>query len=161
MDTSSYDDKLIEWIIKKLAKNVGCIPPMLQHSSINKDVVICTDQNKTTLVRDILTSELNTKGFLEKGVDPPCKYMKTKTKIQSERVPGKEYLVERSIWFAIPSVIIFMKQTEGYSSLSLLAEIGGYVGLFLGLSIYHGIKDLFDKAMAIFVRFAPNKQPDT
>ena len=37
-----------------------------------------------------------------------------------------------------------------YTELELLAEFGGYVGLFLGMSLFH-LADLFDKILDLAV----------
>ena len=54
---------------------------------------------------------------------------------------------ERENWYkTISNLLIYFKETKAYhvyGRLSLIAEIGGYVGLFLGISI-NQINILFD-----------------
>ena len=42
--------------------------------------------------------------------------------------------------------IKFTKAKHVYDELSLLAEIGGYIGLFLGVSVFH-LRTTFDKIL--------------
>ena len=112
----------------KSFNTVGCTNPY----ALNK-TKICTDANKMEKANDIYgtfmysNSEMNYEGCYY-----PCSYF---------IVPGKNYQVSDSDSEYAEVILRFeqlIKETKSYytySGLSLIAEIGGYVGLFLGISI--------------------------
>ena len=61
-------------------------------------------------------------------------------RIRTTEYKGKESN-DSSIWLGFDKYIKVIKSKYSYTGLELLAELGGYVGLFLGLSVF----DLFKK----------------
>ena len=55
-----------------------------------------------------------------------------------------------SIWLMFDKYIKVTTSTYGYTELELLAELGGYVGLFLGLSVFD-LRLVFNKIFNIFM----------
>ena len=55
-----------------------------------------------------------------------------------------------SIWLNFDKYIKVTTSTYGYTELELLAELGGYVGLFLGLSVFD-LRLVFNKIFNIFM----------
>ena len=70
--------------------------------------------------------------------------------MDEQTIEGKNLEDWPSIWIGIPSVITVMKQTKAYTGLSFMAEVGGYVGLFLGSSFYGLFANLFDKVAKLW-----------
>ena len=65
------------------------------------------------------------------GCNYPCSYFKVSTKQDNTfDSPGSSILLLR-----FEHLIQVTKSHYAYSELSLIAEIGGYVGLFLGISV--------------------------
>ena len=67
----------------------------------------------------------------------PCTYLKTKM-INTKTMPGDGYTSVFGFTFNL-----FTKKTSAYytyTELELIAEFGGYVGLFLGYSVHSGLK---------------------
>ena len=54
------------------------------------------------------------------------------------------------IWLRFDEYIKVTTSTHGYTELELLAELGGYVGLFLGLSVFD-LRLVFNKILNIFI----------
>ena len=123
--------------LKETMKIVGCTTPYVPNKS-----QICTDPKV-----GLEALEIYRKIFDRRYANPcksPCNYvtlraMKTKDSFQPW-VDGKKTSVMNI------STRENIKVTKGlwlYSELSLVAEIGGYVGLFLGISILQ-IRKLID-----------------
>ena len=78
----------------------------------------------------------------------PCSYMNIKIMRASE-TKGHKYLVDKGQGMVVLTFNEQVHETVAYYSyddLSFIAEIGGYVGLFLGASMYQ-TADLFDTIM--------------
>ena len=54
------------------------------------------------------------------------------------------------VWLRFDEYIKVTTSTHGYTELELLAELGGYVGLFLGLSVFD-LRLVFNKILNIFM----------
>ena len=110
---------------KKSLDTVGCTTPY----AMNK-TNICTDSNKGEAAHAIYdkfmfySSENN-----HEECYSPCTYF-----IVSSKTPVSD-LTKSGVYFYFPQLIQETKTHYTYSELSLIAEIGGYVGLFLGISI--------------------------
>ncbi len=62
--------------------------------------------------------------------------------------------------FYFPSRVVVSKENYFYTVLSLLAEIGGYVGLLLGVSLFHlaaGLSQIIERQIRKF----EGRQDDT
>ena len=69
-----------------------------------------------------------------------------------ERVNSYSWYNYSHIWFQFPTKVDIQREIKGYHDLSYMAEVGGYVGLFLGYSVLHvlgyvsvGVEFLFNK----------------
>ena len=82
--------------------------------------------------------------FSKHNCSSPCHYITTRVRIHRESVMG--YVNGKRTTLLKIKMNEHIKVTEEqylYSGLSLIAEIGGYVGLFLGVSV-NQIIDLVD-----------------
>ena len=75
------------------------------------------------------------------GCNKPCSYVTLRASTVWEREKRYKTIVKMLIYFN--ENIKVTKAYHIYSGLSLIAEIGGYVGLFLGVSI-NQITNLFN-----------------
>ena len=105
---------------------------------------ICTEQNKSLealeMFLDILLNQKNTK------CPYPCNFL-------INRITTTKYRDQTSvdkIMLTFDKYIKVTTSTYGYTELELLAELGGYVGLFLGLSVFD-LRLVFDKISNIFM----------
>ena len=73
----------------------------------------------------------------------PCQFLKFSLTPVLYRLASTHKYYERFIEFKFDGHIKVTTSSYSYTALELLAELGGYVGLFLGLSV-------FDLRLAIF-----------
>ena len=121
---------------------VGCTNPYALYKT-----KICTDAYEGEKAIDIYREFMYPDSDNFEGCDYPCSYFIVSGK------NSKEY--DDSPEVAIVSLVFekLIKETKSYytySGLSLIAEIGGYVGLFLGISVNQLINlwDIFDAVLA-------------
>ena len=113
----------------------NCIPPSLG----NYGLPICENGTSTT-------EPIGLPAFMEE-IDQlidcarPCRMfkMRTRTFKYESLYAGYDTLIEMKF----PELITITNDQYSYSWLNLLAEVGGYVGLFLGFSVFQVI-DLMD-----------------
>ena len=113
---------------KQSLEELGCTTPF----GPNKNK-ICT--NQTIGRKAILTYYSSMYSDSEKnceGCHYPCSYFIVSTKLDNKNKvsPGRSY-----VCLNFEQLIQVTKSHYTYSELSLIAEIGGYVGLFLGISV--------------------------
>ena len=101
---------------------------------------ICTGQNKSLEANGIFWE------VFDKQITQcpyPCHFlMKQITPTDYDSKDGGE------IWLRFDEYIKVTSSTHGYTELELLAELGGYVGLFLGLSVFD-LRLVFNKIFNI------------
>ena len=117
---------------------IGCTTP---YGIKNDD--ICKDQNKRQQAID-LYEKLWSGDFSEK-CPYPCRFQKNKLLLQN--LDPTSFLSSNN--YLIFSFEKYVKTTEfylDYTELELLAEFGGYVGLFLGISVFD-LKDVFNAVL--------------
>ena len=80
-----------------------------------------------------------------KNCSYPCKFLRVLVTPAKVRNPQNE---KKQGWIKMQfNKFIRVTNAEySYTELELLAEFGGYVGLFLGISVFH-FSDLFDKIL--------------
>ena len=118
---------------------IGCATPF----GIELDN-ICTEQNKSLeafeMFLDILLNQKKTK------CPYPCNFL-------INRITTTKYREKTSvdkITLMFDEYIKVTTSTYGYTELELLAELGGYVGLFVGLSVFD-LRVVFNKVLNIFM----------
>ena len=117
------DDCLDSTIFEESIKKVGCTWPWLKNQS-----KICTDETKSQEAKDIGTDIL--KGNIATDCPDSCSYIKA---TYSTRMMGS---TAHFIKFSFPQSIKVFEAYYDYDEISLIAEVGGYVGLFLGWSVF-------------------------
>ena len=125
-------------------KQIGCTSPFSLHLDD-----ICTNQEKGFKALE-LSRNISKSWSSIKKCSYSCTYMKN-------RVVTKSYHQKRE-WqnFSAGRMEFdqFVKVTNtyiAYTELELIAEFGGYVGLFLGLSVFH-LSQAFQKGLRFFIQ---------
>ena len=113
--------KMIE---KELIDKVGCTTPFGHDKS-----QICRQEDDARKAFEIFANEI----FLESNCSNPCSLFSLA--ISNEEKQSSTNATYENLRIVFPKTIKVYDRSYTYSSLSLLAEIGGYVGLFLGISI--------------------------
>ena len=104
---------------------------------------ICTDQNNSKNALD-LYYDIYLKKFTIKDCLYPCTFMKTAFRSKTKMVPQGLILIFNKF-------IRVTTTKHVYDELEMIAEIGGYIGLFLGVSVFH-LKSTFDKVLELVLK---------
>ena len=129
------DQCVDEYIISNLTEMIGCTTPFVSNKSN-----ICTDEGRSlkaiNMHLDIIKGNANT---LAKVCPKSCTQVSSIVSNRLKTYEGNsesDYFAEEGALKLLFPQFIKVSETEwSYSSLSLLAEVGGYVGLFLGISV--------------------------
>ena len=128
-------------------KEIGCTAPFYQPRE-NDHLNICTNSTKGEEAKRLLLYLLSKRADI-KECPYPCTYLKSK--IMS--TVTSELPTTSSLGFTFN---LFTKESIAYltyTELELIAEFGGYVGLFLGYSVL-SLTDVFKKIVHLsFQRF--------
>ena len=121
--------------LQESIEKFGCKTPF----GLNSDN-ICTDQDLSNKAAEFYKSQWKNR-FNIKQCPYPCKSLK----VYMGR--GSEYK-EPKLKFKFNKFIKTTKSRYAYQELELLAEFGGYVGLFLGISVFH-LREVFQTLIHI------------
>ena len=104
---------------------------------------ICTNQNQSKHALELYRNLFN-KRFAIKECPYPCIFMKVSFRSKTFRnSPG--------LTLQFNKFIRTTRATHFYGELEMLAEFGGYMGLFLGISVYH-LRTTFDKVLGLIMQ---------
>ena len=98
------------------------------------------DQEKGQKAMD-LYEKLLAKRFTIDECPYPCSFTRTFTRDKSANNQGK-------LQFIFSNLVKITKSRYSYRELELLAEFGGYVGLFLGISVFN-LRDVLEKILQL------------
>ena len=101
---------------------------------------ICTDQDKSNRAKNFYIEQWYNR-YTIKQCPYPCKF----TKIN---MGSKSKNEEPHMFFQFEKFIRTTKARYAYQGLEFLAEFGGYVGLFLGISVFH-LREVFQTLIHI------------
>ena len=130
-ESYSKDRCFLEKLHAESIKQIGCTTPY----GLDKSR-ICTDVEKAKKALDLY--KVMQRNVSEYCVNP-CKYVVPQLFYTHER-PSKREFSRLDLWNN--GAIKVTKSKLDYDVLALLADIGGYVGLFLGIALVH-IKEVF------------------
>ena len=123
--------------------SIGCTTPF----GLELDN-ICNEKNKSSeanqLFRDVF---LGTDMQVGKECPYPCQFLMNRITTTDYK---EENDTDNAISMEFDKYIKVTTSTYGYTELELLAELGGYVGLFLGLSVFD-LRLVFNKIFNIFM----------
>ena len=94
-----------------------------------------------------LHKELDAPSFRVRGCRFPCKFTRTYFRDKKKLKPDDKD--PSSLFLRFNKYVKISKARYSYGGLELLAELGGYVGLFLGISVFH-LSDAFQKIVQVF-----------
>ena len=117
---------------------IGCTTPFV----VNLDH-ICKDLNNSKKARE-LYHRLHQKTHKIRDCLYPCKFIKIAV------TPYKKRSDKNTTRLKFDKFIKVTKAAYSYTELELLAEFGGYMGLFLGFSVFqvsHIVDKILDKLM--------------
>ena len=103
---------------------------------------ICTDQDKSNQAMKFYKEQWNNR-YLIKECLYPCKF----TRIQ---IGSKIEYDGPILYIEFNKFIKITKSRYAYRELEFIAEFGGYVGLFLGISVFH-LREVFQKMIHIIL----------
>ena len=124
--------------------SIGCTTPF----GLELDN-ICTEQNKMYEAHKLLWDVLFVGRDIQvaKECPFPCQFL-------MNQITTSDYKEDddtgNAIHLEFDKYIKVTTSTYGYTELELLAELGGYVGLFLGLSVFD-LRLVFNKIFNIFM----------
>ena len=123
---STRDECLLKATDKVLLKEVGCTTPF----SLDKSN-ICTQPANAMKAKQIFEQYLYQHSLLENTCPPSCIHLKSQI-TDVTIFPGIIWPGSR---INLPENVQVYESYYTYDGLSMVAEIGGYVGLFLGISV--------------------------
>ena len=109
---------------------------------------ICTDKNKSKVALDMFKKLVNRKTLIEKCTYP-CQFLRNML-MPSVIRKNDTASYKKSFTLYFDKFIKVTHSYLAYTELELLAELGGYVGLFLGYSVFH-LSELIDKTILHFL----------
>ena len=113
---------------------IGCTTPF----GVNLDH-ICKDLNKSKKAKE-LYDLLRYRYHKINDCPYPCQFIK------SSLVPSRGRSFSNTTTLGFDKFVKVTKAEYSYTELELLAEFGGYVGLFLGISVFH-VSQVVDKIL--------------
>ena len=130
---------------QKSLQDIGCTTPF----GVKLDK-ICTERNKSLEALNLYQRSMNFGGNSTKECPYPCQFLKFSLTPHVYRLASSHKYYERFIEFKFDGHIKVTTSSYAYQELELLAELGGYVGLFLGLSLFdlrHAVIKIFNLIM--------------
>ena len=129
LDYGYGKDQCIDESFEKEALELhGCTAPFDPH----KDQ-ICRSKENATKVNDLYKKWYSKTIQVKSGCNKPCSYVTLRTTTIWDKEKFHNSIARVRIYFK--ENITVTKAYHIYSGLTLIAEIGGYVGLFLGVSM--------------------------
>ena len=137
---NSRDDCLEREIAQMVMEKVGCTSPYQTNQSN-----ICTDPEKGKIAEDTYIKMIHNTSLASILCPKTCKFQTISTKNFQKK---KAFLIKKVLQVKFEEFIKVSTSSPSYTFLELMAEVGGYVGLFLGVSINQTI-DLLSKLAII------------
>ena len=145
-DIDYNEDECIDDLVHKQSmKNIGCTSPW----TINKSQ-ICSNQLKAIKATELYDWYFN---HGSTKCPEPCTFTRVRASITHSTTNQSNIIQQNRIYINLDDKVGLYESFFVYSGLSLIAEIGGYVGLFLGVSlnqfykVYEFIKFHFQKVL--------------
>ena len=124
-------------------ENVGCTSPY-QNNKSN----ICTDPEEAKIAHDIYFKNIRNKTFASNVCPKTCRFQVVSLNEYQKRTTNFDFLgLQKTVKIKFEEFIKVSTSSPSYTFLELMAEVGGYVGLFLGVSINQTVDLLKNLAM--------------
>ena len=121
-----------EYIMKQLIRNVGCIPTYLERFANERELhhttLMCTNTTDYQKVRHEFRKAVESSEKQNSNYKQPCKKMITSMAVRDERLQNNMEILQLTISYH-QSLYRQIKNTEAYSSETLLGQVGGFVGM--------------------------------
>lgn len=127
-----------EHILKTSLKEIGCSTPY----GFNLDFV-CTDKERPSKALKLLNDMRLTKNISKEECPHPCNFIQTKLETIMESGDGDGKMSDIYLEMEFDQFIKVTESYISYTELEFFAEIGGYLGLFLGISVF-SLSQVFD-----------------
>ena len=124
----SKDACFLEKLHDESIKQIGCTTPY----GLNKSM-ICKETGKAQKALDLFARMQRNSTCLN-----PCAYLVPQTYFTYQKKNNQRF----QLYLSNNGAVKVTRSELAYDTLTLLADIGGYVGLFLGIAIVH-VKELF------------------
>ena len=139
---NSRDDCIHSEITKFVMEHVGCTSPY-QNDKSN----ICTDPEKGKIAaKDLYYTMIHNKSFASSVCPKTCKFQVINTKNYQKMA---SIFLKKILRLRFEEFTKVSTSSLSYTFLELMAEVGGYVGLFLGVSINQTIDLLSNLAIIV------------
>ena len=126
-------------------EEVGCTSPYHTNKS-----TICTDPLKGKSAHQIYDSYIHNQSFASRVCPKNCQFQVISFDNYEERT---SFLLKKFFQLKFDEFIKVSVSNPSYTFLELIAEVGGYVGLFLGVSINQTFDLLSNLAMLLYSIF--------
>ena len=107
---------------------------------------ICTDEKQSNEAVKLHWELILASFTMEDTCPYPCKF--TRNYFRDRRKLNPDHENPSSLFLKFNKFIKISKARHSYGGLELLAEFGGYVGLFLGISVFH-LSQAFEKIVQV------------
>ena len=132
-DNQNYDEEYTKFLIQKMDALAGCVVPWMNREE--EDMVkICMDEENATRAETVYKN-MKKRNLIDNEAAPaPCEYIEASLEVLESKTDKEANF--KKLQVHLKPVAKIIEQVDGYTFLSFLAEVGGYLGLFLGMSIY-------------------------
>ena len=107
---------------------------------------VCTDEKQSNEAVKLHWELILASFTMEDTCPYPCKF--TRNYFRDRRKLNPDHENPSSLFLKFNKFIKISKARHSYGGLELLAEFGGYVGLFLGISVFH-LSQAFEKIVQV------------
>ena len=124
----------------------GCTTPFGRYLD---NICSGNDSNVTKPVANLWYDSLYHPGNYYQSCPYPCTQYKIKGNLEEDFIDDTQRPQRHDFFF--PEYIRVTTARWSYSELELLAELGGYIGLFLGMSVFQ-ISSIFDRLLDFLLK---------
>ena len=134
-------------LLQEVILKVGCSVPYGFNISN-----VCIDEKQSNKAMELYnklnkhSTTANSTSYKIQSCPYPCKF--TRTYFKDKRKWKRDNKNPSSLFLRFNKFVKVSKARYSYGGLELLAELGGYVGLFLGISVFH-LSDAFAKIVQL------------
>ena len=141
-DNYNFDHCIFDLARKQNLEKFGCDTPF----GVNKSQ-ICTNQTLGKMAVENLFNLTELHGHLNENMTcwQPCNFLPIQyTDIKTQTYTSSSWKTKGVLIIKYGQMITKTTSFYLYSTLSMVAEIGGYVGLFLGASVYYQLTEMLE-----------------
>ena len=134
-----FDEKRNRVALNRMMSDAGCVVPFIERNE--NDTEICRNKKDARIAHKIYEGDgIYYDLYGRKNIALPCKQMHV---VPRQSFTSPEWNNQTWISALFMKISKVTEQQQAYSMLSFFAEVGGTVGLLLGVSVYQ-LRMLFD-----------------